>query len=93
MGLDAVELVIRFEEAFGIPIPDDVAASLTTPREVADYVMTQVAADNGSHNFKRTQRVWTRAQVEETVRAIVVDEIGIKDFTQDSHFVNDMHID
>jgi acyl carrier protein len=44
MGLDSVELVIRFEDAFGISISDDVAAKLTTPREVTDYVMTQVAA-------------------------------------------------
>jgi hypothetical protein len=46
MGLDAVELVIRFENAFGISIPDDVAEKLTTPREVTDYVMTQVAVGN-----------------------------------------------
>ena len=230
MGLDSVELVIRFEDAFGISIPDDVAANLTTPREVTDYVMTQVAAGNDTtclsqqafyflrtgfskrlqiprkvfrldvrlqtlipkqdrkrvwddlkaelgetalpnlarplwlfsllaaitlligsyafyatpklplqlnvwaaiattilfgfllsfvsrplrtsfrrrfrtigelvqhlllypHSFKRANRGWTRAQVAETVRAIIVDEIGIKNFTEDSHFINDMRID
>ena len=43
MGLDTVELVIRFEDAFGIAIPDEVAAQLTTPRKVTDYILAQVA--------------------------------------------------
>ena len=42
MGLDLVELVIRFEDAFGIAIPDKVATELTTPRKVTDYVLTQI---------------------------------------------------
>ena len=42
MGLDTVELVIRIEEAFGIAIPDDVAATLTTPRHVKFYVLSQL---------------------------------------------------
>jgi hypothetical protein len=230
MGLDAVELVIRFEEAFGISIPDEVASDLTTPREVTDYIITQVAAGGqtaclsqeaffflrqgflkrlqisrsafrpdvpleeiiprrnrkivwrgfkaelGSaalpnlarplwlfisltvstilvalyafyatpklaiqlsvmlaigvtilfgfllslvsrplkvnfrrrfrtvrglveylllrspHTFKRGERAWTRAQVAEVVRAIIVEEIGITNFTEDSHFIKDMHI-
>lgn len=42
MGLDLVELVIKFEDAFGISIPDEAASEMRTPRHVADYVLTQV---------------------------------------------------
>lgn len=42
MGLETVELVIRFEEAFDVTIPDEVAAGMTTPRAVTDYIVTQV---------------------------------------------------
>jgi acyl carrier protein len=230
MGLETVELVIRFEEAFGITISDDVATRMTTPRDVTDYIVTQVATAESSaclsqqafyslrrgfsnrlqlprtafrsdvslqalisketrkhvwrqlqtemgpnalpnlarplwlfyllfagtiflavlvsyatpempfqlrlvlgmallvavgftasvvtrplrtefrrrfqtfgglvqhlllhapHTFKREQRVWTRAQIAETVRAIIVDVTGKKDFTDDSHFINDMRL-
>ena len=231
MGLDTVELVIRFEEAFGITISDEVAASITTPRAVTDYIVTQVPTaersaclsqqafyflrhsfsnhlelprsafhpearlqtlfpkdtrktvwgqlqtEMGPHvlpdlarppwlfyllcvsvvvlavfvsystpylslqlrvvmalalvtgigvgvsivtrpfktdfrrrfqtvnglvdhllvhapgAFKRDQRVWTRAQIAETVRAIIVDVTGQTNFTDDSHFIDDMHLD
>ena len=43
MGLDLIELVIKFEDAFGVAIPDKVAAELTTPRKVAEYISSQLA--------------------------------------------------
>lgn len=46
MGLDGIELVIRFEDAFGIVIPDKVAVQLTTPGEVTDYLLAQLNLSN-----------------------------------------------
>jgi len=42
MGLDSVELVIAYEEAFGISIPDAVASEMRTPRDVIDCVTTKL---------------------------------------------------
>ena len=42
MGLDLIELTIRIEDAFGIPIPDEIAADLTTPRQVKFYILSQL---------------------------------------------------
>jgi hypothetical protein len=56
MGLDTVELVIRFEEAFGITIPDDVATELTTPRRVSFYVLSQL--DLAEHTACTSQQAF-----------------------------------
>ena len=42
MGLDTVELVMAFEEEFGIIIDNDDAAKIKSPGDVADYVITKV---------------------------------------------------
>lgn len=42
MGLDTVELVLAFEEEFEISIPDQDAETLTTPGQVADYVLSRL---------------------------------------------------
>ncbi|MBV9109977.1 MAG: hypothetical protein JO306_11265 [Gemmatimonadetes bacterium] len=44
MGLDAVELVMAWEETFGIAIPDEVAARFRTPREVTDWLAGRLGA-------------------------------------------------
>ena len=37
-GLDTVELVMAFEEEFGIEIPDDAAEKITTVKDAIDYI-------------------------------------------------------
>jgi acyl carrier protein len=37
-SLDFVELVMAFEEEFGVEIPDDAAEKITTVRDAIDYI-------------------------------------------------------
>lgn len=37
-SLDTVELVMEFEEQFGIEIPDEKAEQITTVQQVIDYI-------------------------------------------------------
>ena len=37
-SLDTVELVMRFEEEFGIEIPDEDAEKITTVQQAIDYI-------------------------------------------------------
>ncbi|MDR1499195.1 MAG: acyl carrier protein [Rickettsiales bacterium] len=37
-SLDQVELVMAFEEEFGIEIPDDIAEKITTVQKAVDYI-------------------------------------------------------
>ncbi|MFB6348294.1 acyl carrier protein [Moraxella marmotae] len=42
-SLDLVELVMAFESSFGITIPDEDSAELTTVQKAIDYVSAKVA--------------------------------------------------
>jgi hypothetical protein len=53
MGLDFVELVMRIEETFGIEIADRVDSTLYTPRDVIDFVLTQVEVSEAPHFLHR----------------------------------------
>jgi acyl carrier protein len=37
-SLDQVELVMAFEEAFGVEIPDNVAEKITTVKKAVEYI-------------------------------------------------------
>ncbi len=39
---------------------------------------------------KGSEKTWTRAQVWDVLKRVIADEIGIKNFTEDSHFIKDM---
>ena len=43
-SLDTVELVMAFEEEFGIEIPDDAAESIVTVGDAVKYIDKQLAA-------------------------------------------------
>jgi len=182
MGLDLVELTIRIEETFDIPIVDRVASTLDTPRKVTDFLLSQVEVSNDPlsclsqkafyflrrefvqqlsvprdhfipdanletmlpedrkdevwNNFgaslgvkkwpivsrsvwrgffsprvqtvrelvdyfvtnepllvKGNETAWSREQVWDVLERVIRDDTGIKEFSPDSRFVQDMHLD
>ena len=81
MGLDHVELVVAVEKRFGVSISDVEAQQAETPSKLADVV------------FSKAGNRWTREQVWQMMRHIIIETTGQTDFTEDSHFVNDMKLD
>ncbi len=43
-SLDTVELVMAFEEAFGVEIPDDAAEKIATVKDAIEFIEKQKAA-------------------------------------------------
>jgi hypothetical protein len=74
VGLDGVEFVLAAEEAFGISIPDDVAAYLLTPRHVVDYVGTRLPAGDSTACF--SQRAFYRLR-RAAVKAYQIPRRGV----------------
>ncbi len=86
MGLDTVELVMAFEESFGIAFSDEVAATLRTPGDVIDYVVKELHARGAA---------LTRSLVAEIVRLRTLEHLGIKpkDYLEGARFVEDFGAD
>ena len=59
MGLDLVELVIRIEETFDVPIPDRVATELTTPGKVTDFIFSQVEQSDDARSCLSQQAFYS----------------------------------
>ncbi len=91
MGLDSVELVMAFEEAFGIRIPDADAQQMLTPRAVIDFVESRRGFDNLLH----TKAKLTRGEIAETVKRLVIEQLGISEvlYDENKEFVRDFGID
>jgi acyl carrier protein len=84
MGLDSVELVVAVEVAFGITIPNAVAAEMITPAIMISYVQNAVASCPD-----RSQR-WTHDEVRQIVRQIISEQLGVKKFNDTDEFVRDL---
>jgi acyl carrier protein len=86
VGLDSVELVIAFEHAFGIDIPDADASRLSTVGAVTDFVDARLQAAG---------RPWERARIFAMVRTLTVDQLGVRpdQLTEATRFVEDLGLD
>ncbi|MCL2024619.1 MAG: acyl carrier protein [Coriobacteriia bacterium] len=47
-SLDLIELVMAFEEAFGVEIEEDTVESIKTIGDTVDFVVTQAAQDDAA---------------------------------------------
>jgi hypothetical protein len=77
MGMDTIEIVMGLEDAFGLAIPDEVAARLITPRMVLEHVAARVPVAQADGCL--TQR--TFYQLRRGVRAAGVAESSLRPAT------------
>src|SRR4051794_35241834 len=71
MGLDSVEIVMGWEETFGISIGDQEAGALRTPRQAIDLVSGQLATLDGLQQTCLTLRAFLQ------LRRAIVSAAGI----------------
>jgi acyl carrier protein len=86
MGLDSVELVMEFEDAFEMDIPDADAGKLQTVGDVTEYVWRRLAAEG---------RPRERDAVLAIVCVITCEQCGttLDRLTEQTSFINDLGID
>jgi hypothetical protein len=71
MGLDSVEIVMAWEESFGIAIADAEAMALRTPRQSMDLVATKLGAQNEARRACLTLRAFHRLRCSITSAASI----------------------
>ena len=86
MGLDSLELVLGWEEEFGISIPNEAAATFETPRNVGDYIEPALDAQG---------RSLPRAEIDRILKQVVIEQLGIDEsvYGIDVKFVEEMGVD
>lgn len=90
MGLDSVELVLEFEEKFGIEIPDKDAEMLVTAGQIHSYICQKLEAQaTNSPEPLSKQDIW------DVLVKIIAEQLGIEKniIKPDSHLVNDFGLD
>ena len=82
MGLDLVELVLAFEDSFGLEIPEALGGEMRTPGDVIAFVESQLR--------QRTEDQ-IRPLIAEIVRLRTIEQLGIKPkiYREDATFVGD----
>jgi Phosphopantetheine attachment site len=92
MGLDTVELVIAVEEKFQITISDEEAQDMRTVGDMYQCVMGKltIAPNTEASDVKRA---WTADEVWSFLVSVIRSQTGVKHFTKDSRFVEDLKMD
>lgn len=75
MGLDSVEVIMDIEDRFGIEITDAEAARCARVGDLLGVVMTKLEA---GETTKPERQQWTRQQVLEEMRDIIVEQAGVR---------------
>ena len=64
------------------------APKVQSVRELIDYLVMKEPLI-----VKGKETAWSRAQVWDVLERVIKDETGVKDFSEDSRFIEDMHLD
>jgi acyl carrier protein len=92
MGLDSVEIIMEIEDRFGIEITDAEAARCA---RVGDLLACVMAKREAGETAKPQREQWTRPQVLEEIRDIIVEQAGVRRerITLDTSLTGDLQID
>src|SRR5207253_11398125 len=67
-SLDTVELVMAFEEEFGIEIPDEDAEKITRVKEAVEYIESHAKTKKGADGSSSQASAWCRRLPSELTR-------------------------
>lgn len=88
MGLDTVEFILWAEQHFGLEIPDDDAAEISTVGEFCTYVACRLAGREGLRALSR------RAVFEQVAECLVREyRLPRERITDAARFVKDLGLD
>ncbi len=84
MGLASVELIMAIEDEFGVEFPETNAEKFAIVGNLHDFILL---------SLKRRGETPDEEEVWERVRAIVVEQLGVRleEVTHAAHIVDDLH--